>query len=500
MPRVSSVCGAVVIACHVATTAQAGLLAFDEFDTGPSFHGTAPIGLTGGTILDTQYLQQFTSSIQGELSRLEIGRLYQGVDDGPLEIVVREAGGGAVVQTIVVPYADVSPTPAILDLDSLESGNVLHTGTSYEILLRMLNAPSGDRQPGYRWDALDDGDGFYLASGESGDGGATFLPIENAHFELRVYVRPIPPAGNGLDPSMLIWESRGPNIAYEIDMSIPDAINPVTQNTADSFIGSFESANGVYYVPSSTFGSTNKMFVMDPATGDLLDTILLQFPFTGDGLTSVEYAEGTMYGGMREGALPFTPSYLVTIDLDTGLVSQTGPMGILNQTGGLAYHDGTMYTVNTGSQDAILYTVDLDLGLATAVGDVIDVDSALPIKLTGLEFGRDGLLYGLGRGPSGSTSSDPFNDVIYQIDPAFGYAFKIGKLPALDDGASTLSTAISALDTCRADLDDDGDVDGIDLGLLLGNWGDPGDADLNNSGATDGADLGLFLGAWGACP
>lgn len=51
-----------------------------------------------------------------------------------------------------------------------------------------------------------------------------------------------------------------------------------------------------------------------------------------------------------------------------------------------------------------------------------------------------------------------------------------------------------------ADLSGDGNVDGADLGLLLGAWGAcakpccPGD--LDGSGQIDGADLGLLLAAW----
>jgi FG-GAP repeat len=52
---------------------------------------------------------------------------------------------------------------------------------------------------------------------------------------------------------------------------------------------------------------------------------------------------------------------------------------------------------------------------------------------------------------------------------------------------------------CLQDLNGDGQVNGADLGLLLGNWGSPGSADINSDGTTDGADLGLLLGAWGAC-
>ena len=52
---------------------------------------------------------------------------------------------------------------------------------------------------------------------------------------------------------------------------------------------------------------------------------------------------------------------------------------------------------------------------------------------------------------------------------------------------------------CPADLTGDGTVDGADLGILLGNWGNPGTTDLTGDSTTDGADLGLLLGAWGPC-
>jgi len=52
------------------------------------------------------------------------------------------------------------------------------------------------------------------------------------------------------------------------------------------------------------------------------------------------------------------------------------------------------------------------------------------------------------------------------------------------------------------DLDGDGDVDGSDLGLLLGAWGPCGNcsacaADLNGDCTVDGGDLGALLGDWG---
>ncbi len=46
------------------------------------------------------------------------------------------------------------------------------------------------------------------------------------------------------------------------------------------------------------------------------------------------------------------------------------------------------------------------------------------------------------------------------------------------------------------DLTGDGDVDGGDLGILLGYWGGSGAADLDESGTIDAADLAILLGAW----
>lgn len=59
----------------------------------------------------------------------------------------------------------------------------------------------------------------------------------------------------------------------------------------------------------------------------------------------------------------------------------------------------------------------------------------------------------------------------------------------------------SVSNPCPADLNGDGEVNGADLGQMLGSWGPfPGPADLNGDGEVNGADLGQLLGTWGACP
>jgi formylglycine-generating enzyme required for sulfatase activity len=55
---------------------------------------------------------------------------------------------------------------------------------------------------------------------------------------------------------------------------------------------------------------------------------------------------------------------------------------------------------------------------------------------------------------------------------------------------------------CEGDLNNDLEVSGADLGVLLGQWGTAGGtsgADLDGDGLVGGSDLGLLLGFWGSC-
>lgn len=74
-------------------------------------------------------------------------------------------------------------------------------------------------------------------------------------------------------------------------------------------------------------------------------------------------------------------------------------------------------------------------------------------------------------------------------------------LPSFNaDGVAVFPAQLAS--ACFSDLDADGTVNGADLGLLLGMWGDCADgcnADLNGDGVVDGADVGLLLGDWGGC-
>ncbi len=76
-----------------------------------------------------------------------------------------------------------------------------------------------------------------------------------------------------------------------------------------------------------------------------------------------------------------------------------------------------------------------------------------------------------------------------------------GGLPLLAVFDDVTASVISS--TAAEDLNGDGFVDGLDLGILLGNWDtnvDPSGGELNDTQPVDGLDLGILLGAWNPPP
>ena len=84
------------------------------------------------------------------------------------------------------------------------------------------------------------------------------------------------------------------------------------------------------------------------------------------------------------------------------------------------------------------------------------------------------------------------------VDPCTLVEYRVR---AEDRAGNVGESALTAFETAGpcdspADLNDDGRVNGADLGLMLAAWGGRGPADLNGSGSVTGADLGLLLAAW----
>ncbi|MBM4099887.1 MAG: alpha/beta hydrolase [Planctomycetes bacterium] len=63
-------------------------------------------------------------------------------------------------------------------------------------------------------------------------------------------------------------------------------------------------------------------------------------------------------------------------------------------------------------------------------------------------------------------------------------------------GAPAPAEGVTQQSRQTPDLNGDGFINGPDLGLLLGNWGNPGRGDLDASGSVDGRDLASLLSAW----
>lgn len=78
------------------------------------------------------------------------------------------------------------------------------------------------------------------------------------------------------------------------------------------------------------------------------------------------------------------------------------------------------------------------------------------------------------------------------------------ELDCLATGSEITASGIAEFDhCCPADLNQDGQVNGSDIAVLLGFWGPTGTAfpatDINQDGIVNGSDLAAVLTAWGAC-
>ena len=77
---------------------------------------------------------------------------------------------------------------------------------------------------------------------------------------------------------------------------------------------------------------------------------------------------------------------------------------------------------------------------------------------------------------------------------------------AYQDSGESIRIGEGYVTACDGDINNDGRVDGADLGLLIGNWGpceerplSDCEADIDGDGRVDGADLGLLMGNWNGC-
>lgn len=86
-----------------------------------------------------------------------------------------------------------------------------------------------------------------------------------------------------------------------------------------------------------------------------------------------------------------------------------------------------------------------------------------------------------------------------------GYAIGTAQVGAAwFSGATAPTLARPGQECCPSDLDDSGTTNGVDLAIILQNWGSPSpkypQADITGDGVVNGADLAIVLSSWGNCP
>ncbi|MCH5373415.1 MAG: DUF4394 domain-containing protein, partial [Planctomycetes bacterium] len=205
---------------------------------------------------------------------------------------------------------------------------------------------------------------------------------------------------------------------------VPISIVPVNPQVSE-----IEYGDGLIYL--SDVGFRDLLHAINPSTGEFISTTKLTYPDGGNVITALEFAGGTLYGGLATKRNPDVESIFVEIDLATGEVTSRGPTGVDFPLGGLSFDvaNSVMYAVSAGSSSGNLYTVDLQTGRLTLVGPT-------EIPMSALEFGPDGVLYGL---PTKDESTYP--NYLLRVDTKTGIATPLYRL----SGASPLN-ALTALE------------------------------------------------------
>lgn len=180
-----------------------------------------------------------------------------------------------------------------------------------------------------------------------------------------------------------------------------------------------------------------------------------------------------------------------SVDADDGVIDNNG------NTGGAI--TGARYSAGSFVLEFTFGAAALGGCLPTHVG-LVTTDAVTPTAMT-LAAYRGGVLLG---SVSGNQAAELYHFAAQ--DRFYGY-IDFGGIDRIVMTAATDSDwAMDHLQygfglASDPDFDDNGIVDGADLGQLLGEWGACAGcscaADFNGDGQVDGADLGVLLGAWG---
>ena len=231
------------------------------------------------------------------------------------------------------------------------------------------------------------------------------------------------------------------------------------------------------YVTSGFSGDPDELHMIDPFTGTSVGSVTLTGDLAGgEAIPGLEVVDGTLYGTVTTGG--GSPSRLVTIDPETGVVSNVGATGLSRPISALTWDSSTstLYGLTGGGPVSQLVTIDTATGLATAVGD-IEVGATGVEDVGGLVFDTDGTLY------AGVAWAAPsFAGDILEVDPATGDSVLVGDTVNADDSVSGLTfvgltlevdTSMPQRPTIDLVNEDDTGISNTD-NITIGRWAEAG--------------------------
>lgn len=193
-----------------------------------------------------------------------------------------------------------------------------------------------------------------------------------------------------------------------------------------------------------------------------------------------------------------------TVPLEAGALTDAGA----SQSGAAV---GTV-TANPDGTWAFAITVPVTFSVAgTSMGQPFTSDTPGALVLGGtLAFGPGGVSLGATGSVNESVAVDAPPPIVNQPFPLPTILPPGSTANLLMSGTFSAGTATTVASASLAatgplvlrpgDLNADGTVNGLDLGILLGSWGPVGPgipADINGDGTVNGLDLGVLLGNWG---
>jgi hypothetical protein len=254
---------------------------------------------------------------------------------------------------------------------------------------------------------------------------------------------------------------------------------------------------------------------------------------------SVETATSTLYANDMEGSVTDWTAQSLN-GLTTGGWQRAVPVGATSGTYATApaadaSSSGTQaWITQNGTSGATATTSDVDTGTARLVSPVFDLSGASGAMLSYARW-----YFCSDAAPAGATPAevDPLvvevsNDggatwvvvesvtayptpnawvrtsvqlgsILPSLTAQVQVRFSVSDTPdnsiteaGIDDFSLMVTTCVNP---CTGDFDDNGVVNGADLGFLLSGWG-TANGDLNGDGVVNGADLGAILAVWGPCP